>query len=318
MSSQTHTYQDIVQTTSRTPLVRLRRIIPSTSATVLLKCEFFNLLSSVKDRIGRAMIEAAEQAGRISADTHVVEPTSGNTGIALAFVCASRGYRLTLVMPESMRIERRNLLKLLGANLVLTPASEGMRGAIVRALSIANEDPKAWIPQQFEDPANPAIHEKTTGPELWEATGGSIDVLVAGVGTGGTITGTTRYIRRQKPCFEAIAVEPAESALITQALTGREAQLVPHKIQGIGAGFLPKNLDLQLVTGAQTVSSDEALEWARRLAREEGIPAGISTGANIAAAARVAAAPEYRGKTIVTVAPSSGERHLSTLISDFT
>jgi cysteine synthase A len=273
---------------------------------VLLKLEFFNPFSSVKDRIGRAMIEAAEKAGIVSAETEIIEPTSGNTGIALAFVAAAKGYRLTLTMPESMSLERRALLRALGANLVLTPAKDGMKGAIAKAQELAAATPHSWIPQQFENPANPAVHERTTGKEIWEDTAGRVDVVVAGVGTGGTITGVTRYLRAMNPHVRAYAVEPADSPVISGGKPG------PHKIQGIGAGFIPKNLDTSLLTGVETVTNEEAFTWARRLASEEGILGGISTGANLAAAARLAARAENRGKVIVTVAASFGERYLST------
>ncbi len=297
---------DIVATTYNTPLVKLNRIVPAGAATVLVKLEFFNPCNSVKDRIGRAMIEAAEKSGRLTPETHIIEPTSGNTGIALAFVAAARGYSLTLTMPESMSIERRALLRGLGANLVLTPAKDGMKGAIAKAEELALTTPNAWVPQQFDNPANPDVHERTTGPEIWEDTGGKVDILVAGVGTGGTITGSTRYIRTKKPDFRAIAVEPTDSAVISGGKPG------PHKIQGIGAGFIPANLDTSLLSGVETVTNDEAFTWARRLAKEEGILAGISSGGNVAAAIRLATRPENRGKVIVTVICSFGERYLST------
>jgi cysteine synthase A len=286
--------------------VKLNRVVPAEHATVLLKLEFFNPYSSVKDRIGRAMIETAEKAGIIGPRTHIIEPTSGNTGIALAFVAAAKGYRLTLTMPESMSIERRAMLRSLGADLVLTPARDGMRGAIEKAHEMAASTPGSWIPQQFENPANPEVHERTTGREIWEDTGGRVDMIVAGVGTGGTITGVTRYIRTKNPQFQAIAVEPVDSAVISGGTPG------PHKIQGIGAGFVPKNLDTSLLNGVETVTNDEAFTWARRVAHEEGILVGISSGANVAVAARLAARPENRGKTIVTIAASFGERYLST------
>jgi cysteine synthase A len=304
--SHKRTYANIVETTFNTPLVRLNRVIPAGGATVLLKLEFFNPLSSVKDRIGRAMIEAAETAGILNRNTQIIEPTSGNTGIALAFVAAARGYQLTLTMPESMSLERRSLLRALGAKLELTPAKDGMKGAIAKATEMAAATPNSWIPQQFENPANPEVHERTTGREIWEDTEGHIDILVAGVGTGGTITGSTRYLRTKNAKVQAIAVEPADSPVISGGKPG------PHKIQGIGAGFVPKNLDTSLLNGVETVTNEDAFTWARRLAREEGLLVGISSGANVAAAARLAAKPENRGKVIVTVAASCGERYLST------
>ncbi|MCL4211164.1 MAG: cysteine synthase A [Phycisphaeraceae bacterium] len=299
-------YDSIIRTVFNTPLVQLRRLVPPDHARVLVKCEFFNPMASVKDRIAEAMISRAEHDGILHPHTHIIEPTSGNTGIALAFVCASRGYRLTLTMPESMSIERRVLLRSLGANLVLTPAVEGMPGAVERARQLVETETDAWMPQQFDNPANPAIHESTTGPEIWADTAGQVDMLVTGVGTGGTITGVTRFIRRHKPGFQAIAVEPAASPVISG---GRPA---PHRIQGIGAGFIPTNLDTTLLNGVETVSNDDAYLWARRLAKEEGIFAGISSGAHVCAAARVAARPENKGKTIVTIIASFGERYLST------
>ncbi len=305
--SKSNIYSSIVQTTYNTPLVKLSRTAPE-GATVLVKLEFFNPLASVKDRIGRAMIEDAEARGILRPETHIIEPTSGNTGIALAFVAASRGYRLTLTMPESMSIERRALLKFLGANLVLTPAAEGMRGAINKASEIANTTEHSWIPQQFENPANPLVHERTTGPEIWNDTGGNVDVIVAGVGTGGTITGVTRFLRTKNPAVQAIAVEPADSPVISGGKPG------PHKIQGIGAGFVPKNLDTSLLNGVETVTNDEAVQTSRRLAREEGIPGGISSGGNVAVALRLAAKPEYQGKAIVTFLADFSERYLSTVL----
>jgi cysteine synthase len=304
--SRGQTYFDIVATTYDTPLVKLNRLVPPGAATVLVKLEYFNPLNSVKDRIGRSMIEAAEKDGTLTADTHIIEPTSGNTGIALAFVAAARGYKLTLTMPESMSLERRALLRMLGANLVLTPAKDGMKGAIATAQELAVTTPNAWIPQQFDNPANPEIHERTTGREIWEDTGGHVDVFVAGVGTGGTITGVTRYLRTKNHNVRAIAVEPADSPVISGGKAG------PHKIQGIGAGFIPKILDMSLLSGVETVTNEEAFTWAKRMAKEEGILGGISSGCNVAAAVRLAQRPENRGKVIVTVAPSFGERYLST------
>jgi cysteine synthase len=300
------TYDDAAAAIGDTPMIRINRLVPKGQATVFAKCEFFQPLNSVKDRIGAAMIEAGEKAGKINKDTLIVEPTSGNTGIALAFVCAAKGYRLTLTMPESMSVERRALLRAMGAELVLTPASGGMKAAIEKATEIAANTPNSYMPQQFDNPANPAIHEKTTGPEIWEDSGHNIDAIVAGVGTGGTITGVARYIKAKNPNFKAIAVEPADSPVIGGGQPG------PHKIQGIGAGFIPKNLDTSLVDEVVAVSNEEAFQWARRLAREEGIMAGISSGANMCAAAKVAARPEYAGKRIVVIMPSLGERYLST------
>jgi cysteine synthase A len=299
-------YDTVADTVFNTPLVRLNRVIPAGGATVYAKCEFFNPMASVKDRIGKAMIDAAEADGTITSDTHIIEPTSGNTGIALAFVCAARGYKLTLTMPDSMSVERRALLRALGANLVLTPAAEGMKGAIGKAAELVATTQNAWMPQQFENPANPDIHEKTTGPEIWADTDGKVDIFVAGVGTGGTITGVSRHIKPKKPGFKAIAVEPEGSPVIAGGKPG------PHKIQGIGAGFIPKNLDTTLVDGTEAVSNDDSFAWARRMAKEEGILCGISSGANVCAAARQAAKPENKGKVIVTILPSFGERYLST------
>ncbi len=300
------TYPDMLGTIGDTPLVMLKRIVPRNHARVLVKCEFMNPLSSVKDRIGRAMIDRAELEGKLDARSHIIEPTSGNTGIALAFVAAAKGYKLTLAIPESMSHERRALLLGLGADFCLTPAKLGMQGAIAKAEELAQEIPHAWMPRQFENPANPRIHELTTGPEIWTDTQGHVDVIVAGVGTGGTITGVARYLRKKSSSIKFIAVEPKESAVISGGHAG------PHQIQGIGAGFVPKNLDVGVLDGIEKVSSDEALQMARRLAREEGLLGGISTGANVAAAAKLAAKPAYRGKTIVTFACSSGERYLST------
>jgi cysteine synthase len=300
------TFDNVLGTVGNTPMIRINRLVPQEHATVFAKCEFFNPLNSVKDRIGLAMIEDAERSGRLVADTHIIEPTSGNTGIALAFACAAKGYRLTLTMPESMSIERRALLRALGANLVLTPAADGMRGAISKAAELVACDPAGWMPQQFENPANPAIHERTTGPEIWTDTQGNIDAIVAGVGTGGTITGVARYIKNLNPNFKAIAVEPKQSPVISGGQPGK------HRIQGIGAGFVPKNLDRSVIDDVIQVDDELAFEWGRKLARMEGIMAGISSGANMWAAAQVAARPEFKGKRIVTIMCSLGERYLST------
>ncbi|QDU92461.1 cysteine synthase A [Lignipirellula cremea] len=289
-----------------TPMIRINRLTPGDHATVFAKCEFFQPLNSVKDRIGVAMIETAERDGLINPDSHIIEPTSGNTGIALAFVCAAKGYRLTLTMPESMSVERRQLLRAMGANLVLTPAADGMPGAILRASELVERETNAWMPQQFENPANPEIHERTTGPEIWEDSGHDIDAIVAGVGTGGTITGVTRFLKQKNPNFKAIAVEPKHSPVISGGRAGK------HRIQGIGAGFIPGNLDTELLDEVITVDDEDAFAWGRLLAEKEGIVAGISSGANMWAAAQVAARPEYRGLRIVTIMCSLGERYLST------
>ncbi|HYE21412.1 MAG TPA: cysteine synthase A [Tepidisphaeraceae bacterium] len=305
-------FNDITETIGGTPLVRLNRIIPPGGGIVLAKCEFFNPLSSVKDRIGVAMIDAGVKAGKINKDTVIVEPTSGNTGIALAFVCAARGYKLVLTMPESMSIERRRLLKALGARVELTPAADGMRGAINKANEILKENPNSYMPMQFENPANPEIHKLTTAEEIWADTDGKVDILVAGVGTGGTITGVSEVIKPRKPSFRAIAVEPTASPVITQTMKGETPKPGRHKIQGVGAGFVPGNLHIPVVDEVIQITDDEAFEWARRLAKEEGIFGGISSGGNVAAAAKVAARPENKGKLIVTVMCSFGERYLST------
>lgn len=309
-------YQDIVETVGRTPLVRLNKVTAGLDATIALKCEFFNPLGSVKDRIGAAMIADAEARGILKPGTVIIEPTSGNTGIALAFVAAAKGYPLILTMPESMSLERRTLLALLGAKLVLTPAAEGMRGAIAKAEALHAEMPNSWIPQQFKNEANPEIHRKTTAEEIWNDTDGQVDILVSAVGTGGTITGVSEVIKPRKPSFRSIAVEPKDSPVITQTKKGEPLKPGPHKIQGTGAGFVPDNLHLNIVDEVLTVTNDEAFEMARRLAKEEGILAGISTGANVHAAIQVAKRPENKGKLIVTIGCSTGERYLSTALAE--
>ncbi len=299
-------YNSITELVGRTPLVRLQRLGKDLPGQVLVKLESFNPLSSVKDRIGLSMIEAAERDGKLTKDTVLVEPTSGNTGIALAFVCASRGYRLVLTMPESMSVERRQLLKSLGAELHLTPASGGMNGAIEKARSLSEENESYLMLQQFENPANPEIHRQTTAVEIWNDTDGSVDIVVAGVGTGGTITGVSQVLKERKPGFQAIAVEPVDSPVLSGGAPG------PHKIQGIGAGFVPGVLDMDVVDEVVKVSFDDAVATARRLGKEEGILGGISAGANVWAALQVAAREENRDKVIVTVICDTGERYLST------
>jgi len=299
-------YSDITKTIGNTPLVRLNRVTTGLDATVLVKLECFNPLSSVKDRIGVSMIEAAERAGKIGPDTILVEPTSGNTGIALAFVCAARGYRLVLTMPDTMSLERRQLLQALGAELILTPGEEGMKGAVRKAEELAAQDPRYLLLQQFKNPANPEIHRRTTALEIWNDTDGAVDIIVAGVGTGGTITGCAEVLKKLKPELKAVAVEPAASPVLSGGRPG------PHKIQGIGAGFIPDVLRLDLVDGIIRVADEEAKATARRLAREEGILVGISSGAVAFAALEVARRPESAGKTIVAILPDTGERYLST------
>ena len=310
-------YDSILETIGATPLVRLGRLAAAhgVAADIVGKCEFFNPAASVKDRIGYAMIAALEAEGRIGPDTAIIEPTSGNTGIALAFVCAAKGYRLILVMPETMSLERRKMLRLLGAELVLTEGALGMRGAIDRAEAMLRELPDAVMPQQFDNPANPQIHETTTGPEIWHDTDGQVDVFVGGVGTGGTLTGVARHIKntRGKP-IRVVAVEPDSSPVIAQTLAGQEVKPAPHKIQGIGAGFVPKNLDLSLVDQVEPVSDADAMAMAHRLMREEGILCGISCGAAVVAAVRVARQKEHRGRNIVVVLPDAAERYLSSAL----
>ena len=295
-----------------TPLVKINRMAKGLKATVLAKIEGRNPAYSVKCRIGASMVWAAEKDGRLKPGMEIIEPTSGNTGIALAYVAAARGYKLSITMPETMSIERRKVLAIFGANLILTPGSKGMKGAIEEAERIAASSPNYFMPQQFKNPANPEIHFKTTGPEIWDQTGGGIDLLVSGVGTGGTISGVSRYIKgEKKKKIISVAVEPVESPVITQHLAGNVLKPGPHKIQGIGAGFIPDTLDLSVVDRVELVTSEEAIEHARRLAREEGILSGVSCGAAIAVALRLARSGEFDGKTIVAVLPDSGERYLS-------
>jgi len=308
----TSIYGDITEAVGNTPLVRINKLIQG--AVVLAKLESRNPLASVKDRIGVAMIDAAEREGKIKPGAMVIEPTSGNTGIALAFVCAVRGYQLLLTMPDSMSLERRKVLKALGAKLVLTPAAEGMKGAIKKATEIAENETGAFIPQQFENPANPEVHRKTTAEEIWRDTDGKVDILISGVGTGGTITGVAEVIKSRKPSFKAIAVEPTQSPVLTQTLAGQEVKPGPHKIQGIGAGFVPKVLNLKVVDEVVTVDQAEAIEWARRAADREGLFVGISSGAALRAADIVASRPENKDKVIVVIIPSFGERYLSSVL----
>ncbi len=309
-------YKDNSESIGNTPLVRLNRVAQGAKATILAKIEGRNPAYSVKCRIGAAMIWDAEKRGLLKPGGEIVEPTSGNTGIALAYVAAARGYKLTLTMPETMSIERRRVLAALGANLILTPGTEGMKGAIQQAEALAASDPhRYFLPQQFKNPANPAIHEATTGPEIWNDTDGAVDVLVSGVGTGGTLTGISRYIKNTKgKKIISVAVEPKESPVITQKLAGQELKPGPHKIQGIGAGFIPDTLDLSLVDRVEQVDAAEAVEMARRLAKEEGLLVGISCGAAAAAAVRLAKLDEFAGKTIVVILPDAGERYLSTIL----
>jgi len=303
-------FEDITETIGNTPLVKLRRVTRGCLAEVVGKLESFNPLSCVKERIALCMIEAAERENRIGPQTVIIEPTSGNTGIGLACVCASRGYRLILAMPETMSIERRKLFKLMGAEMVLTPGAEGMRGAIQRAQELAREYPDSYIPQQFQNPHNPEAHRLTTAREIWDDTEGRVDILVAGVGTGGTITGVAEVLKARKPSFRAIAVEPRDSPVLSGGKPG------PHKIQGIGAGFIPEVLNLDLIDEIIPVGNDEAIETTRRLAREEGIVCGISSGAALWAALEVARRPENKGRLIVVIFPDTGERYLSTALTE--
>jgi cysteine synthase A len=309
-------FEDNSLSIGRTPLVKFNRIVDGKTARVYGKIEGRNPAYSVKCRIGAAMIWDAERRGVLKPGVEIVEPTSGNTGIALAFVAASRGYPITLTMPETMSLERRKVLKAFGANLVLTDGAKGMKGAIAKAEEICASDPKRYfLPQQFKNPANPEVHFRTTGPEIWDDTNGEIDVLVSGVGTGGTITGISRYIKQARgKAITSIAVEPVASPVITQTRAGQTLQPGPHKIQGIGAGFIPDTLDLSLVDRVETVTNEESVEMARRLAREEGILSGISCGAAAAVAARLAKQPEFAGKTIVAILPDSGERYLTSVL----
>lgn len=309
-------YENVVSSVGSTPLIKLNRVTAGLPATIALKGEFNNPLGSVKDRIGAAMISAAEKDGRLRPETTIIEPTSGNTGIALAFVAASRSYKLILTMPESMSLERRTLLALLGAHLVLTPAAEGMKGAIARAEQLHQEVKDSWVPQQFDNPANPEVHRRTTAEEIWKDSDGKVDILVSAVGTGGTITGVSEVIKLRRAHFRAIAVEPKDSPVITQARKGEPLKPGPHKIQGTGAGFIPKNLNLDVVDDVITVTNEDAIATARQLALQEGILGGISTGANVWAAIQAAKRPENAGKLIVTVGCSTGERYLSTALAE--
>jgi cysteine synthase A len=305
-------YDDITQCVGNTPLIKLRRVVGDTKATVVAKLENFNPLWSVKDRIGVAMIDAGEREGKINKTTTIVEPTSGNTGIGLAFTCAARGYKLIVTMPETISQERRRLLKAFGAEVVLTPGDRGMNGAIAKAEEIIKSTPNSFMPQQFKNPANPQIHRQTTAEEIWADTDGKVDILISGVGTGGTITGVSEVIRKRKPSFKAIAVEPVNSPVITQKRKGEELKPGKHRIQGLGAGFIPGVLNLDIIDEVVLVKDEDAFEMARRLAKEEGMLCGISCGAAVAAAVEVAQRPDSAGKLIVVILPDLGERYLST------
>jgi cysteine synthase A len=307
-------YDDITQAIGHTPLVRLRQVVGDSKATVVAKLESLNPLWSVKDRIGVSMIDAAEREGKIKKGTTVVEPTSGNTGIGLAFACAARGYKLIVTMPDTMSHERRRLLKAFGVEVVLTPGEKGMAGAIAKAEEILSSVPNSFMPQQFKNPANPEIHRRTTAEEIWNDTDGKADILVSGIGTGGTITGVAEVIKKRKPSFQAIAVEPTNSPVITQKMHGQELKPGKHKIQGLGAGFIPGVLNLDIIDEVIQVKDEDAFEMARRLAREEGVLCGISSGAAVWAAVQVAKRPETAGKLIVVVLPDLGERYLSTAL----
>jgi cysteine synthase A len=305
-------YDDITQTIGHTPLIRLRRVVGNAPATVAAKPESFNPLWSVKDRIGVSMIDAAERDGKLNKYTIVIEPTSGNTGIGLAFACAARGYKLIVTMPETMSLERRRLLKAFGAEVVLTPGDKGMNGAIAKAEELLRANPNSFMPQQFKNPANPDIHRRTTAEEIWVDTDGKVDFLISGVGTGGTITGVSEVIKKRKPGFKAVAVEPANSPVITQRMQGQDLKPGKHKLQGLGAGFIPDILNLKMIDEVIQVRDDDAFEMARRLAREEGLLCGMSSGAAVIAAVQVAHRPENAGKLLVVVLPDLGERYLST------
>jgi cysteine synthase A len=307
-------YDDITQTIGHTPLVRLRRVVEDAGATVVVKLESFNPLWSVKDRIGVAMITAAERDGKINKQTTIIEPTSGNTGIGLAFTCAARGYKFVATMPDTMSLERRRLLKAFGAQVVLTEGAKGMKGAIAKAEELVRTTPNSFMPQQFDNPANPEIHRRTTAEEIWNDTDGRVDILISGVGTGGTVTGVSEVIKKRKPSFKAIAVEPVKSPVITQKLRGEELKPSGHKIQGLGAGFIPRVLNLEILDGVVQVEEEQAFEMSRRLAREEGILCGISSGGAVWAGVEVAKRPENAGKLIVVVLPDLGERYLSTAL----